>query len=138
MTLQAQITDVVAAIGADIKAQRQLVEAIVTTPGPPGPMGSLLGVVLVADTTRSLTQADDGYVLYCTAGTAITITTAAGIAAGFSCMIVQAGAGQITVAQGAGTTLSAYEAMLKSAGQYATLTLFTPVADTFILAGQAA
>ncbi|MEN6621316.1 MAG: hypothetical protein ABFD50_07195 [Smithella sp.] len=104
--------------------------------GPVGPMGSLLGINTISGTAYTLTAADNGYILYCTSATAITLTTPAGIGAAFSCMVVQAGMGQITVAAGAGTTLASFGSMVKSAGQYATLTLFTPVADTFILAGQ--
>ena len=106
------------------------------TTGPTGPTGTLLGVVTITGTTRTLTAADNGYVLYCTSADAVTLTTASGLGAAFSCMVVQAGLGKITVVAGAGTTLASYGSMVKSAGQYATLTLFTPVADTFILAGQ--
>ena len=98
-------------------------------------MGSLLGVTTIAGTAYTLSAADDGMLLYCTAATAVTITTAA-LTAAFSCMIIQGGAGQISIAAGAGTTVSAFGGMVKTAGQYAALTVFAPVADTFIVSGQ--
>ena len=105
--------------------------------GPAGPMGSLLGVKTISGTSYTLTVADNGFLLYCTSAIAVTITTASGLGAAFSCMVVQGGAGQITIAQGTGTTVVAYGGMCKTAGQYAALTLITPVADTFLAAGQA-
>lgn len=88
-----------------------------------------------ATTARTLTAADNGETLYFTNAAAITLTLAAGLGAGFSCMIIQGGTGQITVAAG-GTTLRSYNSLVKTAGQYASATLFAPVADTFFLAGQ--
>lgn len=105
--------------------------------GSIGPMGALLGVKTITGTTYTLTMADNGYALYCTSATAVTITTASGLGAAFSCMVVQGGAGQITATQGAGTTVAAYGGFVKTAGQYAALTIITPVPDVFLLAGQA-
>ncbi len=104
-------------------------------PGPQGPMGSLLGVTTIAGTAYALSAADDGHLLYCTADTAVTITTAA-LPAAFSCMVIQGGAGQVSIAAGAGTTVAAFGGMVKTAGQFAALTVFAPVADTFIVSGQ--
>lgn len=92
-------------------------------------------VVTESGTSRTLSAADNGKVIYCTSGSAITINTASGLGAGFSCTMIQGGAGQITVAQGSSTTLASYSAFYKSAGQYAAMTLVCPVANTFILAG---
>ena len=100
-------------------------------------MGSLLGVKTISGTSYALTGADNGFLLYCTSASAVTITTASGLGAAFSCMVVQGGAGDVSIAQGASTVLVAYGGMVKTAGQYAALTLITPVADTFLAAGQA-
>lgn len=96
------------------------------------------GVITESGTSRTLSAADNGKVIYCTSGSAVTINTASGLGAGFSCTIIQGGAGQITVAQGSGTTRVSYSAFYKSAGQYAAMTLVCPVADTFVLAGNTA
>ena len=111
------------------------VDGVDGAPGPQGPMGSLLGVTTIAGTAYALSADDDGKLLYCTAATAVTITTAA-LPAAFSCMVIQGGAGQISIAAGAGTTVAAFGGMVKTAGQYAALTVFAPVADTFIVSGQ--
>jgi hypothetical protein len=93
------------------------------------------GVVTEAGTTRTLSATDNGKVIYCTSGSAVTITTASGLGAGFSCLVIQGGAGQITFAQGGGTTLVSYASLVKTAGQYAAASIVCPAADTFVLAG---
>ena len=104
--------------------------------GPAGPMGSLLGVTTITGNSHTLEAANDGHMLYCTALSAVTINTAPGLGAAFSAMIIQGGTGQVTVAQGSGTTLASFGNLLKTAGRYAAISVFTPVADTFILTGQ--
>jgi hypothetical protein len=92
------------------------------------------GIITVAGTTRTLSAADNGKVIYCTSGSAVTITCAAGLGAAFSCTIIQGGAGKVTVAAG-GQTLQSYSGLLSTMGQYAIISLFAPVANTFIAAG---
>lgn len=128
----AQMLDLTLPAGAD---GANGVDGVDGAPGPQGPMGSLLGVTIIAGTAYALSAADDGMLLYCTADTAVTITTAA-LPAAFSCMVIQGGAGQVSIAAGAGTTVAAFGGMVKTAGQYAALTVFAPVADTFIVSGQ--
>lgn len=96
---------------------------------------SSAGVITDATTSRTLSASDNGKVIYFTSGSAIQVNTASGLGAGFSCMLIQGGAGQITVAQGGGTTRVAYASMFKTADQYATAALFCPVANTFVLSG---
>lgn len=91
-------------------------------------------IVTEAGTSRTLSAADNGKVIYCTSGSAVTITCATGLGVGFSCTIIQAGAGKVTVAAGA-ATLNSYASLVSLAGQYAAATLIAPVADNFILAG---
>ena len=88
-----------------------------------------------ATTSRTLTAADNGTMIYFTSSTAVTVTTASGLGAGFTCTLVQGGAGQITVAQGASTTLVSYSSLVKSAGQYSVISAVCPIANTFLLAG---
>lgn len=92
------------------------------------------GIITQAGTTRTLSAADNGKVIYCTSGSATTITCAAGLGAAFSCTIIQGGAGKVTVAAG-GQTLNSYSGLLSTMGQYAVISLFAPVANTFIAAG---
>lgn len=92
------------------------------------------GIITEAGTSRTLSAGDNGKVIYCTSGSAVTITCATGLGAGFSCTIIQGGAGKVTVAAGA-ATLNSYSGLLSSMGQYAVISLISPVADEFIAAG---
>jgi hypothetical protein len=95
----------------------------------------LTGVIVTeATTTRTLSATDNGKVIYCTSGSATTITCAAGLGAGFNVTIIQGGAGKVTVAAG-GQTLVSYSSLLSTMGQYAVISLICPVANTFIAAG---
>lgn len=91
-------------------------------------------LVTEATTARTLTAADNGKIIYCTSGSATTITCAASLGAGFSCTIIQGGAGKVTVAAGAATLVS-YSSLFSTMGQYAVISLVSPVADTFVAAG---
>ena len=93
------------------------------------------GIITESTTSRTLSAADNGKVIYCTNGSTTTITTAASLGAGFSVTIVQGGAGKVTVAQGASTTLVSYSSLFSTMGQYAVISLISPVADTFLAAG---
>ena len=92
-------------------------------------------VVTDATTSRTLSAADANKIIYCTSSSATTITTAAGLGAGFNCTIIQGGTGKVTVAQGVSTTLVSYSSLFSTMGQYAVISLVAPVADTFIAAG---
>jgi hypothetical protein len=92
------------------------------------------GIITEAGTSRTLSAADNGKVIYCTSGSATTVTCATGLGAGFSCTIIQGGAGKVTVAAGS-ATLNSYSGLLSTMGQYAVVSLISPIADTFIAAG---
>lgn len=92
------------------------------------------GIVTQAGTSRTLSASDDGKVIYCTSGSAVTITCATGLGAGFSCTIIQGGAGKVTVAAGA-ATLNSYSGLFSTMGQNAVISLISPVANQFIAAG---
>jgi hypothetical protein len=95
----------------------------------------LTGVIITeAGTTRTLAASDNGKIIYCTNGSAVTITCDTGLPVGFNCTIIQGGAGKVTVAAGA-ATLNSYSGLFSSMGQYAVISLISPVADTFIAAG---
>ena len=95
----------------------------------------LTGVVITeAGTTRTLSATDNGKIIYCTSSSAVTITCAAGLGAGFNVTIIQGGAGKVTVAAG-GQTLVSYSSLFSTMGQYAVISLIAPVANTFVAAG---
>jgi hypothetical protein len=95
----------------------------------------LTGVIVTeATTSRTLGAGDNGKIIYCTSGSATTITCAAGLGAGFNVTIIQGGAGKVTVAAG-GQTLVSYSSLFSTMGQYAVISLICPVANTFVAAG---
>ena len=92
------------------------------------------GIITESGTTRTLSATDNGKVIYCTSGSAVTINCAAGLGAGFSCTIIQGGAGKVTVAPNSQTLVS-YSSLFSTMGQYAVISLIAPVANTFVAAG---
>lgn len=92
------------------------------------------GIITETTTTRTLSASDNGKVIYCTSGSAVTINCAAGLGAGFSCTIIQGGTGKVTVAAN-GQTLVSYSSLFSTMGQYAVISLLCPVANTFVAAG---
>lgn len=85
-------------------------------------------------TTYSLQASDNGKVVTCSNGSAITVTVPSGLGANFACEVIQIGAGQVTFAASS-TTLNSYLGNLKLAGQHAAATLVAYVADTFNISG---
>jgi hypothetical protein len=95
----------------------------------------LTGVIVTdATTSRTLSATDNGKIIYCTSASAVTITCAASLGAGFNVTIIQGGAGKVTVADG-GQTLVSYSSLFSTMGQYAVISLIAPVANTFVAAG---
>jgi hypothetical protein len=86
-------------------------------------------------TTYTLVAADNGKVITLNNASAITLTCPAALGAGFSCRIIQLGAGQVGVVAGAGATLNARSALTHLSGQYAMGIIVAPTADNFILGG---
>lgn len=91
-------------------------------------------VVTESTTSRVLSSTDMQKIIWCTSGSATTITCAAGLGAGFNVTIIQGGAGKVTVAAG-GQTLVSYSSLFSTMGQYAVISLIAPVANTFVAAG---
>jgi hypothetical protein len=85
-------------------------------------------------TSYSLVQGDNGRVITMNNASAITLTIPSGLTAGFNCMIVQYGAGTVTIA-GSGVTVVNRSNYTKTGGQYAIVTIVSPVTNTFITAG---
>ena len=92
------------------------------------------GIITESGTTRTLSATDNGKVIYCTSGSAVTINCAAGLGAGFSVTIIQGGAGKVTVAPNSQTLVS-YSSLFSTMGQFAVISLICPVANTFVAAG---
>lgn len=79
---------------------------------------------LQTGTTYTLLVSDDGVPVDLANAAAITLTLPAAAAIGFSCLVTQAGAGQVTLALAAGATLRQRQSFTKTAGQWAVVTLY--------------
>ena len=86
-------------------------------------------------TTYTLTSSDNGKVVTLNNGSAITLTIAASLGDGFNCLIVQKGAGQVTLSAATGVTIANRSSETKTAGQYATVSVINIGSDTYILSG---
>ena len=129
VTKQVSIANVTA--GRAIDASTLTLSSTFTAGGFAQTSGAL---ITEATTSRTLSATDNGKIIYCTSGSATTITCAASLGAGFSVTIIQGGAGKVTVAAG-GQTLVSYSSLFSTMGQYAVISLVSPVADTFVAAG---
>ena len=92
------------------------------------------GIITESGASRTLAAGDNGKIIYCTSGSAVTINCAADLGAGFSVTIIQGGAGKVTVAANSQTLVS-YSSLFSTMGQYAVISLVCPVANTFVAAG---
>ena len=83
--------------------------------------------------TYTLTSADNGKILTLNNASAITLTIPT-LFAGFNCMIVQLGAGQVTLSA-SGTTITNRSGFTKTGGANAIVTILGITATTFISSG---
>lgn len=89
-------------------------------------------------TTYSLQASDNGKTITLDNAAAITVTIPTGLGAGFQCMLIQKGAGQVTLAAAGGVTLNNRQSHTKTAGQRAMVSLVADVANNFFLGGDSA
>ena len=84
-------------------------------------------------TAYTLTSSDNGKVLTLNNANAITLTIAASLGDGFNCLIVQKGAGQVTLSAAGGVTVVNRSSETKTAGQYATVSVINIGSEQYIL-----
>lgn len=85
-------------------------------------------------TTYTLLASDSGKVITFDNAAAITVTVPSGLGAGFNCMAIQKGAGQVTFSA-SGTTVNNRQSHTKTAGQHSVVSLVADVANNFYLGG---
>lgn len=88
-------------------------------------------------TTYTLQASDNGKVLTFNNASGITVTVPSGLGAGFNCMCIQKGAGQVTFSPSS-TTVNNRQSHTKIAGQYGTVSLIAYASNVFVLAGDTA
>ena len=93
----------------------------------------------VAETTtaRTLSNSDNGKVIVCSNASDVTITLPNGLTSGFSCTLVQQGAGVVKVFVSGSATLYGYNSNNATAGQYASVNIYPVGTDTYVLDGTA-
>lgn len=102
--------------------------------GPTGPEPSLT-IADNANTSITLADTDNNRVVRCTASSAVTITVPSTLAAGFSCMVIQAGTGRVTFQADSGATINSFGNLLSTAGQHAPASLMRVGAGVYNLSG---
>jgi hypothetical protein len=85
-------------------------------------------------TTYTLASTDNGKIITMNNASAITLTVPSGLIVGFNCMIVQLGAGQVTLT-GSGATITNRSGFNKTGGQNAITTLISVATNSFISSG---
>ncbi len=83
----------------------------------------------------TLTLADLSKVVTINSGTPVIVTVPSALPAGFNCLIVQLGAGQVTLAAGSGVAILNRQSYTKLAGQYAIATVVSHTANNYISSG---
>ena len=91
-------------------------------------------IITESGTSRTLNATDNGKIIYCTSGSAVTINCNSGLDVGFNCTFIQGGAGKLTLSPN-GQTLVSYSSLFSTMGQYAVISLISTVANTFVAAG---
>ena len=88
-------------------------------------------------TAYTIVAADAGKVIVCDNASAIALTVPSGLGAGFTCSVIQKGAGQITFTASS-TTINNRQTHTKIAGQHGVASLISTATDVFVLAGDTA
>ena len=84
-------------------------------------------------TSKTLAASDNGTIIVCSSGSAVTITVPTSLPSGFNCMIIQSGSGQVSLSASS-TTLNNRNG-IKTAGQHAIMTLVHLGSNTFVISG---
>lgn len=94
-----------------------------------------LTVSTVSGTSYSLSASDNGKLLRTTNSSTVVLTLPSGLATGWNCAIVQAGAGRVSIATASGVTLFNRQSHNKTAGQYSVISLIVQDPNVAVLAG---
>ena len=91
-------------------------------------------VVKAKTAAYTLVPADNGKIITINSSTDVAVTVSGSLFAGFNCMILQLGAGKVTLTA-SGATISNRSSFTKTAGIYAIATLIATTTNQFISAG---
>ena len=103
---------------------------------------AMIAINAQTGTSYTTALADDGKLITCDNGSAITLTippnSSVAYGIGTQINIMQLGAGQVTITAGAGVTLRSAGTRLKTNGQYAVGTCCKIATDTWVVIGNLA
>lgn len=114
---------------------QQDTQVVFAVPGIQGAAG-VSSYSTISGTSYTLAEVDRSKILVFTASGATTLTVPSGLSTVFDVMLVQAGAGQVTVSGSSGVTINAALSATKTAYQYAVATLLPIAPNVFILSGE--
>lgn len=86
-------------------------------------------------TTYTLQASDNGKLVTFNNAASITVTVPPSLPIGFNCVLLQKGAGIITIAPGSGVAINNRYSFTKTNGQYAMASLVSAATDTFTTTG---
>ena len=102
------------------------------------PAGSLFNTIVSETTTaRTLSDSDCGKVINCSNASAVTLTIPNTLTAGFTCTVVQSGAGKVTIAAGTSVSVQSYSSSA-TAGQYSAINIIPIASNSYVLEGDLA
>jgi len=110
-------------------------QIVLASPGVQG-ASSVAGFFDVSGATYTLSDADKNRVGRFTSASSVTVTVPTGLSTDFSCILLQLGAGQITVSPAGGVTRRAALSATKTAYQYAAASVFYIGNNEFLLSGE--
>lgn len=103
---------------------------------------AMIAINAQTGTSYTTVLADDGKLITCDNGSAITLTippnSSVSYGIGTQINIMQLGSGQVTITAGAGVTLRSAGTRLKTNGQYAVATCCKIATDTWVVIGNLA
>jgi hypothetical protein len=113
---------------SNLMAQAPVQTADITNFGP-----AFYSTVSETTTSRTLSDSDNGKVILCTNAATITVTVPSTLTAGFSCKLVQGGAGIVGVVAGSGTTLSLTGGRSYTSNQHQVVDVINYATNAYVL-----
>lgn len=92
-------------------------------------------LITEAGTSRTLSATDNGKIILCTSGSAVSISCPDGLLDGFNATFIQMGAGKVTLAASGAATLVSYGSLFSTIGQYAVISVINSGSNAFVAAG---
>jgi len=110
-------------------------QIVLASPGVQG-ASSVAGFFDVSGVTYTLSDDNKNRVGRFDNASGITVTVPSGLSSDFSCMILQIGAGQVTISPASGVTRRSALSATKTAYQYAAASIFYIGDNEFLLGGE--